>query len=45
MTLLMLIFGGRKALEAYREHTRAIIERTAALRELNDLRRHDAASS
>jgi hypothetical protein len=32
--LLMLIFGGKKALQAYREHTEAIRQKTEALREL-----------
>jgi hypothetical protein len=35
MEIMLLIFGGRKARQAYREHTQAIIDRTAAVRALN----------
>jgi Sec-independent protein translocase protein TatA len=37
--LLILLFGGRRAREAYRAHTEAIREAAAAQRALNDAKR------
>ena len=35
MSVLALIFGGRKTRKAYRDYTLALVEYAAALRELN----------
>lgn len=39
LDFLILIIGGRKTRQAYRDHTAAIAERTAAARELAAARR------